>query len=103
MAILAEQRTYVGGKWVTGDDVVSVENPADETHVGDVTVTPLREVERAIAEARRSFDEGVVGRPARRRPGRVAARVHRPHRGSAEDAGRHAGRRGRSVRPCSRR
>ena len=59
MAILSEQRTYVAGQWVTGDDVVSVENPADETHVGDVTATPLSEVERAIAEARRSFDEGV--------------------------------------------
>ena len=59
MTILAEQRTYVAGQWVTGDETVSVENPADETHVHDVTVTPLGEVERAIAEARRSFDQGV--------------------------------------------
>lgn len=58
MGILAERRTYVAGRWVTGDEVVSVENPADETHVGDVTSTPLGEVERAIAEARRSFDDG---------------------------------------------
>lgn len=59
MAIVAEQRTYVAGSWVTGDDVVSVENPADETHVADITATPLPEVRRAIAEARRSFDVGV--------------------------------------------
>lgn len=59
MAIVAEQRTYVAGSWVTGDEVVSVENPADETHVADITVTPLAEVRRAIAEARRSFDDGV--------------------------------------------
>lgn len=59
MTILAERRTYVAGRWVTGDDVVSVENPADETHVADVIATPLPEVERAIYEARRSFDEGV--------------------------------------------
>ncbi len=59
MSILAEQRTYIAGRWVTGDDVVSVENPADETHVADVTATPLSEVCRAIAEARRSFDDGV--------------------------------------------
>ena len=59
MTILAEQRTFVGGTWVTGDDVVSVENPADETHVGDVTATPIGEVERAVAVARRSFDDGV--------------------------------------------
>lgn len=59
MAIVAEQRTYVAGSWVTGDDVVSVENPADESHVADITATPLAEVRRAIAEARRSFDDGV--------------------------------------------
>ena len=58
MAILAERRTYVAGEWVTGDDAVSVENPADESHVADVTVTPSDEIERAIAEARRSFDAG---------------------------------------------
>lgn len=58
MAIVAEQRTYVAGSWVTGDDVVSVENPADETHVADITATPQAEVRRAIAEARRSFDTG---------------------------------------------
>ncbi|MGV0806518.1 aldehyde dehydrogenase family protein [Mycolicibacterium setense] len=59
MTILSERRTYVAGQWVTGDDVVRVENPADETRVGDVTATPIGEVERAIVEARRSFDEGV--------------------------------------------
>jgi acyl-CoA reductase-like NAD-dependent aldehyde dehydrogenase len=59
VAILAEQRTFVAGDWVTGDEAVSVENPADESHVCDVTATPTDEVERAIAEARRSFDQAV--------------------------------------------
>jgi aldehyde dehydrogenase (NAD+) len=59
VTIVAEQRTYVAGNWITGDDVVSVENPADESHVADITATPLAEVRRAIAEARRSFDDGV--------------------------------------------
>ena len=59
MAILAEYRTYVAGRWVTGDDIVPVENPADESHIADVTVTPPDHVERAIGEARRSFDAGV--------------------------------------------
>jgi acyl-CoA reductase-like NAD-dependent aldehyde dehydrogenase len=59
VTILAEQRSYVAGRWITGDDVVSVENPADESHVADITATPLAEVERAITEARRSFDNGV--------------------------------------------
>ena len=58
MTILAEQRSYVAGRWITGDDVVSVENPADESHVADITATPLAEVQRAIDAARRSFDEG---------------------------------------------
>ena len=41
-----------------GDEVLSVENPADETVAGQVLVTPMSEVTRAIESARRSFDEG---------------------------------------------
>ena len=59
MAILAERRTYVAGNWVTGNAVVGVENPADESHVGDVTETPVEQVGHAIAEAQRSFGDGV--------------------------------------------
>ncbi|HEY8527576.1 MAG TPA: aldehyde dehydrogenase family protein [Acidimicrobiales bacterium] len=59
MAIIAERRTYVGGRWVEGDEAVAVENPADESHVADVSATPLSEIRRAIEAARRSFDEGV--------------------------------------------
>lgn len=68
MTILAERRTYVAGRWVTGEDVVRVDNPADESHVADITATPLTEIERAIREARRSFDGGAwVGLPAKDR------------------------------------
>ncbi|WP_068158357.1 aldehyde dehydrogenase family protein [Rhodococcus phenolicus] len=59
MSILAERRTYVAGEWVTGDQVVPVENPADESHVADVIATPVAEVERGILAARRAFDDGV--------------------------------------------
>ena len=59
VGIISEQRTYVAGHWVTGSESLAVENPADETHVADITVTPLPDIERAITEARRSFDEGV--------------------------------------------
>lgn len=58
MGLLEEPRTFVAGEWITGDEVVVVENPADETHVGDVSATPLVGVERAIAGARRIFDDG---------------------------------------------
>jgi acyl-CoA reductase-like NAD-dependent aldehyde dehydrogenase len=37
---------------------LAVENPADESLVAEVSVTPIAEVERAIGEARRSFDDG---------------------------------------------
>ena len=68
MGILAERRSFVAGRWITGDDVVSVENPADESHVADLTATPIDEVHRAITEARRSFDDGVwSAMPARQR------------------------------------
>jgi acyl-CoA reductase-like NAD-dependent aldehyde dehydrogenase len=59
MSVISEDRTFVAGTWVTGDDVVAVENPADETVIASITATPLAEVERAILEARRSFDSGV--------------------------------------------
>ncbi len=57
--LIAERSSYVAGRWVEGDEVLPVENPADETHVTDVSITPLAEIARAISEARRSFDEGV--------------------------------------------
>ena len=57
--IISARRSYVAGRWVDGDEVLPVENPADESHVADVSVTPLAEVRRAVAEARRTFDDGV--------------------------------------------
>ncbi|SHN45261.1 aldehyde dehydrogenase family protein [Cryptosporangium aurantiacum] len=51
--------SYVAGAWVDGDETFSVENPADETTVTELPATPLPEIERAILEARRSFDRGV--------------------------------------------
>ena len=58
-AILAERRSYVAGRWIDGDRGLAVENPADETTVAEVGVTPMAEVEQAIAAARASFDQGV--------------------------------------------
>jgi acyl-CoA reductase-like NAD-dependent aldehyde dehydrogenase len=56
--LIGERRAYVAGRWVEGDEVLPVENPADESHVTDLAATPVAEVQRAITEARRSFDEG---------------------------------------------
>ena len=53
------RRSFVAGRWVEGERPFPVENPADESVITEAGVTPLVEVQRAIAEARRSFDEGV--------------------------------------------
>jgi aldehyde dehydrogenase (NAD+) len=58
MSVIAERRSYVAGRWVEGDEVLAVENPADETNVAELSVTPQAEFRRAIDEARRAFDEG---------------------------------------------
>lgn len=58
MELISEQRTYVAGQWITGDELVAVENPADESHFANVTATPLGEITRAIDAARRCFDDG---------------------------------------------
>ena len=64
--LITERQSYVAGRWVDGDETVAVENPADESHVADVSVTPIAEFERAVAEARRAFDEGPWAVDARR-------------------------------------
>jgi len=57
--MLKERRSFVAGTWVDGDEAIAVENPADETIVAELSATPIGEVDRAIGEARRSFDEGI--------------------------------------------
>ena len=57
--IIDGSRSYVAGRWVEGERGFAVENPADESIVAEAGVTPLAEVREAIAQARRSFDEGI--------------------------------------------
>ena len=57
-AVIAERRSYVAGRWVEGHEGLAVENPADESQVTELSVTPEPEFRRAISEARRAFDEG---------------------------------------------
>jgi len=58
MGVITERRSYVAGRWVEGDEVLAVENPADETHFAELSVTPDAEFRRAIDEARHAFDDG---------------------------------------------
>lgn len=71
--LIDPSRSYVAGRWVEGETAFAVENPADESTVADVAATPPAEIERAVIEARRSFDEGVWADLA---PAARAARVH---------------------------
>jgi acyl-CoA reductase-like NAD-dependent aldehyde dehydrogenase len=57
--LIDHQATYVAGRWVEGDETLPVENPADESLVCEVPVTPLGEIRQAVGAARRTFDEGV--------------------------------------------
>ncbi|WP_327098997.1 aldehyde dehydrogenase family protein [Nocardia vinacea] len=83
--ILAERRSYVAGSWVTGDDIVAVENPADETLVTEIAATPPTEIERAILEGRRSFDSGVwADAPATDRARRLHAFLGHVEKARAE-------------------
>jgi acyl-CoA reductase-like NAD-dependent aldehyde dehydrogenase len=56
--VISERRSYVAGRWVEGDEALAVENPADESQVAELSVTPDAEFRRAIDEARTAFDEG---------------------------------------------
>jgi acyl-CoA reductase-like NAD-dependent aldehyde dehydrogenase len=72
--LIDHQGTYIAGRWVAGDETLAVENPADETIVCKVPVTPLEEIREAVAAARKSFDEGVW---ADRSPQERAQVLHR--------------------------
>jgi acyl-CoA reductase-like NAD-dependent aldehyde dehydrogenase len=69
--LIAERRGFVAGEWVGSDEALAVENPADESHVLDLQATPPAEIERAITEARRSFDSGVWSEASPRERARV--------------------------------
>ena len=78
--ILEYRNAFVAGRWVDGPDRFPVENPADESVVVELFATPLDEVHRAIAEARRSFDEGVWADLPPSERAQVPARIARPPR-----------------------
>jgi aldehyde dehydrogenase (NAD+) len=57
---LASPRLYIDGAWVeaTSDDTVAVVNPATEEVIAEVPQGSNGDVDRAVAAARRAFDEG---------------------------------------------
>jgi aldehyde dehydrogenase (NAD+) len=57
---LTSYRLYIDGVWVdaSGEDVLSVVNPATEEAIGAVPQASVADVDRAVAAARRAFDDG---------------------------------------------
>ena len=57
---LEAARLYIDGQWVdaTSDDAVAVVNPATEEVIAHVPQASVGDVDRAVAAARRAFDEG---------------------------------------------
>lgn len=60
MSIDLTYRLYVDGAWTDsdGDELLEVRNPATEQVIGTVPQATVSDVARAIAAARRAFDEG---------------------------------------------
>ena len=57
---LKNHRLYIDGEWVeaSGDDALDVINPATEEVIAQVPQASVADVDRAVAAARRAFDEG---------------------------------------------
>ena len=57
---LGSHRLYIGGEWVdaSGEDALAVINPATEEVIANVPQATVADVDRAVAAARRAFDEG---------------------------------------------
>ncbi|MBA3779730.1 MAG: aldehyde dehydrogenase family protein, partial [Chloroflexi bacterium] len=57
---LTELKMYIGGEWVesSSGDWVEVHNPATGELVGRVPSASRADVDRAVAEARESFNDG---------------------------------------------
>jgi acyl-CoA reductase-like NAD-dependent aldehyde dehydrogenase len=74
--LIEADRSFVAGQWLEGDSIFTVENPADESIVAEVSATPQVEIERAITEAQKAFDQGVWSAlTPRERAARVSAMV----------------------------
>ena len=80
-AMISERRSYVAGPWVEGDEALPVENPADESHVAELSVTPVAEFRPGDRRRPPAFDEGPWPSMTAAGAGPGRARVPRPRRG----------------------
>ena len=57
---LRNYQLYIGGEWVdaTSNDGLDVINPATEETIGSVAQGSVADVDRAVAAARKAFEDG---------------------------------------------
>src|SRR5512132_1756390 len=72
-ALAASRRMHIDGKWVEASNGATYEvpNPATEATIGTAPDATVDDMRRAIASARKAFDEGPWRRTSRRDRARV--------------------------------
>src|SRR5690349_5610384 len=70
-------RLYIDGQWVegSGTEYVDVINPATEEVIGTVPQATTADVERAVAAARKAFDDGPWPRMSPRERSNIMMRM----------------------------
>ena len=70
-------RLFIDGEWVdsSGDEALDVVNPATEEMIGTVPQATPADVDRAVAAARRAFDEGPWPRMTPRERGAIMLKM----------------------------
>lgn len=59
-AVRSFDKLFIGGRWVepTSDEVIEIISPVTETIIGSVPAAQKEDIDRAVAAARKAFDEG---------------------------------------------
>jgi len=73
----APKQLYIDGRWceATSSDSTAVTNPANGTTLATIAAASPADVDRAVAAARRAFDDGAWRRLTRRERGRALQRI----------------------------
>jgi aldehyde dehydrogenase (NAD+) len=77
MADTLTYKLYIDGQWVesTGDETLDVTNPATEETFATVPQATAADVDRAVAAARKAFDEGPWPQMSPRERGQIMVRM----------------------------
>ena len=67
--LIAPRSSYVAGQWIDGDETLGVENPADESHVTELSAPPARGGSAGHRPKPGALRRGSVGEIVRRGSG----------------------------------